>query len=184
MSPAMNASAGVPRVWIVLGLLLLLLVFLAATRLRSCSEKQGREALVGETAPSLNLTDLGGVPVRLEELRGSVVLLNFWATWCGPCKREIPDFIRFQETYAGGGLAIIGVALDKPAAVASFAERMNVNYRIAVGDDATAETFGGIHSIPTSFLIDRKGVIRAVEVGYRAPALWDKDIRALLDEAR
>ena len=112
-------------------------------------------------------TDANGSRVKLSDYKGKVVLLNFWATWCGPCKIEIPWFIEFGKAYNSRGFAVLGVALDKGGwkAVKPFVTQKGMNYPVVVGNDSVAELYGGIDSLPTTFLIDRDGGIASTHVG-------------------
>jgi peroxiredoxin len=135
----------------------------------------------GDPAPDFTLQTVDGENVTLADFKGKVVMLNFWATWCPPCKAEIPDFITFQEQFGDKGFDIVGVALDKPAAIERFLARSDINYTIVVGDQATAALYGNVTSIPTTFLIDREGVIRHTAVGMRPREEWTAAIGKLLE---
>jgi cytochrome c biogenesis protein CcmG/thiol:disulfide interchange protein DsbE len=134
----------------------------------------------GSRAPAFTLVDVKGTTVSLGDLKGQVVLLNFWATWCPPCKAEIPDFIDFQKKYAARGLRIVGIALDEKEAVETYLSSSPLNYLVLLGDQSVAARYGNIESIPTTFLIDRDGVIRHVAVGLQQRAEWERSIEALL----
>lgn len=131
-------------------------------------------------APGFELPLVGGGTASLEQYRGSVVMLNFWATWCGPCKREIPDFIELQKQYADKGFTILGVALDEPADVEAYTKANGINYPILLGDTEISNAYGGIQSIPTTVLIDREGNIVATEVGMLPKEHWQEAIARLL----
>lgn len=116
---------------------------------------------VSETAPEWQLNDVDGNPMKLSDFKGKVVILDFWATWCPPCREEIPGFIALQEKYGDGGLTIIGVSLDKqgPLVVKSFMRRFGMNYPVVMGDEKIFADYGGIEALPTTFIIDRQGNI-------------------------
>lgn len=133
-------------------------------------------------APEFALKDVDGKVVRLSDYKGKVVLLNFWATWCGPCKVEIPWFIEFEKMNKDQGFAVLGVAMDEEGweVVKPYINDKSVNYRVVVGDDSTATLYGGVDSLPTTFLLDRDGKIATVHVGLVSKAEYAKDIAALL----
>jgi peroxiredoxin len=122
-------------------------------------------------APAWTLKDVDGQPVSSEQLKGKVIVLDFWATWCGPCRSEIPGYVELQKQSGPAGLAIVGVSLDRggPAVVKKFIADLKINYQIVMGDDRIAEAFGGIEAIPTTFIIDRTGTVRYRKVGAMAP---------------
>jgi len=118
-------------------------------------------------APDFTLRDSNGSQVKLSDYRGKVVLLDFWATWCGPCKVEIPWFMEFEKTYKDQGFAVLGVSMDEDGwnAVKPYIQEHKMNYRVLLGDDATSQIYGGLDSLPTTFLIDRAGRIAKVHIG-------------------
>ena len=116
----------------------------------------------GKPAPDFALKDLSGNTVHLSDFRGKAVVLNFWATWCAPCKAEMPWFVEMQKQYGPQGLAIIGVSLDDdvtPEQIAKFTRQLDVNYTILLGNDDTAKLYGGVDALPTTFYIDRNGTL-------------------------
>ena len=121
------------------------------------------------TAPEFALRDLAGKSHRLAEWRGKLVLLNFWATWCPPCREEIPLFIDLQRRYAGQGLQIVGISIDDPAAVARYWQDMKINYPLLLADDATLDlmaAYGNRHgSLPYTVLILPEGGVAGVKLG-------------------
>jgi len=133
----------------------------------SCSSKQsattgGSKISSKRTlAADFTLKDENGASVKLSDYRGKVVLLNFWATWCGPCGVEIPWFTDFEQKYKSQGFAVLGVSMDEDgwAAVKPFVAERKINYRILMGTDSLAQLYGGLDSLPTSFLIDRDGKV-------------------------
>jgi peroxiredoxin len=116
---------------------------------------------VGSPAPAFELKDLDGKTVRLADFHGKVAVVNFWATWCPPCRAEVPDFVRLQAKYRSQGLAIVGLSLDAEGAgkVRPFVDEYNVNYTMLLANDETARAYGGIVGIPTTFVLDRNGTI-------------------------
>ena len=132
-------------------------------------------------APDFSLTDLSGQKLDLSSYRGKVVLLDFWATWCGPCRLEIPEFIDLQTRYRDQGLAVIGVAMDDGlTAVQAYYKQMGMNYRVAVGNDRLGELYGGIMGLPTTFVIGRDGHIYSKHTGAMDEAVFDGEIKQLL----
>jgi peroxiredoxin len=138
----------------------------------------------GNAAPSFTLQDLSGKQVSLSDFRGKVVVLDFWATWCPPCVMEIPHFIELYEQYEAQGFAMVGISLDRDGigVVEAFASKYKINYPILMNDGRADKDYGGITSIPTTFVIDRAGNIRQKYVGYREKAVFEADIKALLAE--
>jgi peroxiredoxin len=115
----------------------------------------------GHDAPDFVLSDLQGRSVKLSDLRGKAVVLNFWATWCPPCKEEIPWFVELQKRYGAEGLQVVGVSMDDgdQKDVEKFAAENSINYPVLLGKDKVADQYGGIDYLPTTFYIDRNGVV-------------------------
>lgn len=135
-------------------------------------------------APDFTLKDADGKTVKLSDYKGKVVLLDFWATWCGPCKIEIPWFIELQRTHKDRGFEVLGIAMDDEGweVVKPFVERMQMNYRIVIGNDTTAQAYGGVDALPTTFLIDRDGKIAAVHVGLTGKKDFVNGVEELLQD--
>jgi peroxiredoxin len=133
-------------------------------------------------APAFTLQDAKGTNVSLADFKGKVVLLNFWATWCGPCKVEIPWFEEFQTKYANQGFAVVGVSMDDDGwkSVKPFMEARNINYPIVLGNEAVSQAYGGIDSLPTTLLIDREGRIAAQHHGLAGKSTYEDEILKLL----
>jgi peroxiredoxin len=129
-------------------------------------------------APDFTLQDANGATVHLSDYKGKVVLLDFWATWCGPCKVEIPWFMEFEQQYKDRGFAVLGVSMDEGGwpDVKKYVEKEKINYRILLGNDQVGETYGGVDSLPTTFLIDRDGRIAAKHEGIE-PSNGKDEIR-------
>ncbi len=122
---------------------------------------------VGQPMPQFKLKDGDGQTVRPVDYKGKVILLDFWATWCGPCKIEIPWFMDFERQFKDQGFAVVGVSMDEDGwkAIKPYAQNMKMNYRILLGDDDVSTAYGGLDSLPTTLLIDRQGRIASVHVG-------------------
>ena len=133
-------------------------------------------------APDFALKDVDGKIVHLSDYRGKVVLLDFWATWCGPCKIEIPWFMEMQRKNKDRGFEVVGVAMDDEGweVVKPFLATLAVNYRVVMGNDTTASTYGGVDALPTTFLIDRTGKIAAVHIGLTSKKEFEDGVEQLL----
>lgn len=159
--------------------------------LGACSSSPERPAAAAvkspkdrKAAPEFALKDVNGTTVRLSDYRGKVVLLNFWATWCSPCKVEIPWFMEFEQKHKDRGLAVVGIAMDEEGwdVVRPFLAEMRVNYRTLKGDDMIAQLYGGVDSLPTTFLIDRQGKIAAAHIGLISKNIYQNEIQELLTD--
>ena len=135
-----------------------------------------------DPAPDLNAKDLNGKELKLEAYKGKVVLLNFWATWCGPCRAEIPSLIRIQEAYKDR-LQIIGMNVDDEdeARLRAFVKDQGINYPVALTSLPVRLAYGGIAALPTMFVINQDGKVVQKHVGLFNPALYEIEARALLD---
>lgn len=133
-------------------------------------------------APDFTLLDLDGGERSLSDFKGKVIILDFWATWCPPCRAEIPHFVELYNDYKDEGLEVIGVSLDNNAkkVIPSFSEQYKINYVLLIADKKVTRDYGGIGSIPTTFIIDRDGNIVKKYVGYRDKEVFEKDIKNLL----
>jgi peroxiredoxin len=134
----------------------------------------------GHPAPDFTLTDTQGHPFTLSQLHGKIVVLNFWATWCPPCKDEIPWFVDLQKQYGAQGLQVVGVSMDDPSDrndVIKFAKEAGVNYPVVLGQQSVADLYGGIEYLPTTFYIGRDGVV--VERVFGQPGSRDEVEKAV-----
>lgn len=134
-------------------------------------------------APDFTLESLDGKSMRLSDFRGKAVLLNFWATWCGPCKIEMPWFVELQNQYGSQGFQIVGVAMDDSGKedIAKFAKDMGVNYPVLLGKEAVGEAYGGVPALPESFFIGRDGKIVDKIIGLRGKAEIEDAIKKALN---
>ena len=140
----------------------------------------------GQLAPDFELASLDGKNVKLSDFRGKAVLLNFWATWCGPCKIEMPWFVELQKEYGPQGFQIVGVAMDDASSedIAKFAKEMGVNYPVLVGTDPVGQSYGGVGVLPTTFFIDREGKLVAREFGLQSRSVFVDHIKEALNQGQ
>ena len=164
-----------------------LAAFVALASINLAAPLNAGELKVGTKAPAWKLNGLDGKAVQSADFKGKVVVFNFWATWCPPCVREIPDFVEVQKEFKDKGVVFIGVSVDKPAAekkttakVKSFVEKMKINYPIVWGDNKVDKDYGGITNIPHTYVVDKKGVIRASHLGMISKKDLLKSLKPLL----
>jgi cytochrome c biogenesis protein CcmG/thiol:disulfide interchange protein DsbE len=132
-------------------------------------------------APDFTVKDSAGADFSLSSYKGKVVLLNFWATYCVPCRTEIPWFIEFDRTYRDKGFAVVGISMDEDwDAVRPYVAEKKINYRIGLGGEAMAKLYGGLEALPETFLLDREGRIAAHHVGLAPRAEVEKEIAQAL----
>jgi thiol-disulfide isomerase/thioredoxin len=183
----------------------ILVLGIAVTALPGCNSVKGGSKPAGGSAsadakpdtgthanePAVTFKDLQGKDVTLDSLRGKVVLVNFWATWCDPCRAEIPDLIAFQNKYSAQGFTVLGVAMDEEgkSVVDPFVQKeqfdvngqnRTMNYPIVLGDDDIAAQFGGMLGYPTSWFISRDGRMMKHVIGGITADELEKEIRSLL----
>jgi len=135
--------------------------------------------LQGQPAPDFSLASLDGKTLKLSDFHGKAVLLNFWATWCEPCKIEMPWFIDLQKKYGAQGFQVLGVAMDdaSPSDIADFAKKMGVNYPIVIGKEAVGDQYGGLPYLPSTFYIDRDGKVIERVFGLRSRSEIESNIQ-------
>jgi thiol-disulfide isomerase/thioredoxin len=145
-----------------------------------------RGQLIGNLAPDFELPALDGKNLKLSDLRGKAVLLNFWATYCGPCKIEMPWFVELQKEYGPQGFQIIGVAMDDASLedIAKFAKEMGVNYPILLGKESVGQSYGGVSVLPTTFFLDRDGKLIAREFGLQSRSVFVDHIKKALSQGQ
>jgi len=147
----------------------------------------GGDSLIKEAerqrAPEFALPDTQGAIAQMTDFEGKVVLVNFWATWCVPCKEEIPWFIEFERTYQDQGFAVIGISLDEKGfdVARPYMQKMGMNYRVLMGDARTAYKYGNVDSLPVTFLIDKQRRVAAIHFGLVSKKKIAAEIRKLLE---
>jgi thiol-disulfide isomerase/thioredoxin len=167
-------------------LLIAILGMLAAGKYLNRIHSHAPSKMVGDVrgvaAPNFDLATLDGHRVKLSDYRGRAVLLNFWATWCSPCKVEMPWFVELQKKYGNDGLVILGIAMDDSDApkIAQFASEMGVNYPVLLGTDKVSEQYGNVEFLPTSFYIDREGKIVGKGTGLLGRSEIEDNVRKAL----
>ncbi|MGB9774129.1 MAG: peroxiredoxin family protein [Bacteroidota bacterium] len=141
-------------------------------------------ALEGQPAPDFVLPHTQNRKIKLSDYRGKVVIVDFWATWCPPCRAEIPGFIDLYSKYKDKGFVMLGISLDEGGLsdVVPFVKQYKMNYPVLIGNSQVVAAYGGIRGIPTTFIIDKKGMIRARFEGYRPKATFENLITKLLAE--
>jgi peroxiredoxin len=143
-------------------------------------------ALLGKPAPDFALRDLTGHPVSLADYRGKAVLINFWATWCAPCRVEMPWFIALQQKYASQGFTVLGIDKDYPEdlpKVPGFAKKMNLNYPVLYGTPRTYAAYGCCDYLPMSYYVDSSGTVRIATVGLGERDTVEAYIRRMLQSS-
>jgi peroxiredoxin len=164
--------------FIILGCLILIIAAFILTKQPAASRKIGSE----KKAPGFSLKDINGLERKLSDFKGRVLIIDFWATWCPPCRQEIPHFIGLYDQYKSRGLEIIGIALDQNGekTVKEFTAKNKINYTVLLGNEEVSDLYGGIAAIPTTFIVDKDGNIRKKYIGYNEKEVFERDIKELL----
>ena len=164
----------------------LMLVFGFHMARRGSGTAAGAGNMKGQPAPDFTLQSLEGRPVRLSDFHGKAVVLNFWATWCAPCKVEMPWFVELQKQYGGQGLQVLGVAMDdaSPEDIGKFAKDLGVDYPILIGEEKVGEAYGGVQFLPATFYIGRDGKVVDKVFGLKGKAEIEDDIKKALAEGQ
>ena len=172
-----------PLVLVVVAFVVALMLYFGYHQARRSGGSLTTRLKQSSPAPDFSLESLDGKTTRLSDFRGKAVLLNFWATWCGPCKIEMPWFVDFQKQYGTQGLQIVGVAMDDASKedIGKFAKDMGVNYPILIGKEAVGDQYGGVPALPETFLIARDGKIVDKIIGLRGKAEIEDAIKEALN---
>jgi peroxiredoxin len=143
---------------------------------------ESREVKPAKAAPDFTLKDAQGRRVSLSDYKGKVVLLNFWATWCGPCKIEIPWFIEFEKEFEARGFTVLGVSMDEDGwnVIHPYISEHGINYPIVLANEEVNQLYGGIEALPTTLVIGRDGKVAFLHSGLIGKSEYEKEIRELL----
>ena len=174
------------RQWVLV--LVLAAVGLAGCNPHSASPARPKEDVlaageIGSRLPDFSVRDLQGRDLSSADLRGKVVLIDFWATWCQPCKKEMPGYQKLLDRYGSRGFVVIGFKLDTMKDVEDpvlFAKKIGVRYPLVVAADELKQKFGGIEGLPTTLLYDRKGILRKKVIGFEYTDVIESELKPLL----
>lgn len=174
---------------IIIVLSLLVLIFTGCSKSEAeASKNNSKEPSKQKTQkltklPSFKLKDLKGNVYTNEDFKNKILLIDFWATWCPPCRKEIPSFINLYKKYKDQGLEIIGISLDQDMnKVRNFVKEKGITYTVLIGNKNVAQDFGGIQGIPTTFIVDRKGTIVFKQVGLAPEEKFEAEIKKLINK--
>jgi cytochrome c biogenesis protein CcmG/thiol:disulfide interchange protein DsbE len=185
-------------------LLILVILLISAGLIVSCGQKSDKTgekgtaeyeageaksddgSVVGKIAPEFTAPAIDGTTFRLSDYRGNVVFLDFWTTWCVPCRKEVPGFIELQNAYGDSGFVLVGVSLDKGdiSIVRDFAEKSKMNYLVVQASDDVAKIYDNVSALPTAFLINPEGKVMKKFVGYHEKEVFEKAIVAELNKMK
>ncbi len=153
-------------------------IMVAVVLLGACA--QGSAVESGDTAPDFSLTDPAGQKMSLSDFNGKGIILNFFASWCPPCRAEIPDFVELQKMYGDKGFTFIGVSLVSAKDSKNFIDEMGINYPVLVDDGKVSNIYGPVRAIPTTFVIDKNMKVVKMYVGARTKEQFEADIKDLI----
>ena len=172
-----------PVIIIVVAMLVsIMLVFAVELAQRSSGPSPSELSMKGRQAPDFALQSLDGRTIHLSDYKGKAVLLNFWATWCEPCKIEMPWFEELQRSYGSQGLQVLGIAMDdaSPQDIGKFAKDLGVDYPILIGKENVGDNYGGVQFLPATFYIDRDGKVLAKVFGLKSRSEIEDNIKKAL----
>ena len=168
-------------VLIVIAIVLAFAIYKVGRRGSGSARLGGPLGAAHSVAPDFSLQDLDGQPLELANYRGKVVLLDFWTTWCTPCRAEVQHLVEFQNKYRAQGLQVVGISMDdSPKPVREFYQELKMNYPVALGNEKVAEAYGGVLGLPTTFLIGRDGRIAAKYAGMVEMPVLEREVSTLL----
>ena len=172
-----------PLALVIVAFVVALMLYVGLHMARRSGRLSTPRIIPSTVAPDFSLESLEGKTMRLSDFRGKAVLLNFWATWCGPCKIEMPWFVELQQKYGSQGLQVVGVAMDDASKedIAKFAKDMGVNYPVLIGKEAVGDSYGGIPALPETFFIGRDGKVVDKILGLRGKAEIEDAIKKALN---
>jgi thiol-disulfide isomerase/thioredoxin len=173
-----------PLILFFVGALVAVMLFAGMHLARNFARGPSNGQLMGGTAPDFELQTIDGRTLKLSSLRGKAVLLNFWATYCEPCKLEMPWFVELQKQYGPQGFQIVGVAMDDTSTedIVNFARKLGVNYPILLGKESVGQSYGGVSVLPTTFFLDRNGKVIAREFGLQSRSVFVDHIKEALGQ--
>ena len=154
------------------------ILVLSLFMISACAKTNAVE--IGKEALDFTLQDTEGKTVKLSDFKGKVIILDFFASWCPPCRKGIPEFVELQKAYGEGGFTMVGVSLTDARDTKDFAEKSGINYPVLVDDEKASAVYGPIRSIPTTFVIDRDFKIVKMYIGYQAKEVFEQDIKDLM----
>ena len=154
----------------------ILLLFMASLSLEANALE------IGDKAPEFSLPNIDGEMVSLSDFKGSIIMLDFFATWCPHCRKEMPGFLELREEYGDKGLVVLGIASESPEEVKDFVEELEINFPMLVDDnESVGNLYGPVDSIPTTFLVDKEGKIVKIYEGFTEKDDFENDLKELLE---
>ena len=160
---------------------ILLAILIGMTFLTGCGSDSATPQAAEGTFKDFTLKDIDGNEVSLSNFKGKVIILNFFATWCPPCRHEVPDFVEIYNEYKDDGLVIVGIAQDREgvSTVKPFAQKNNITYPVLVEDGSANKIYGPIRAIPTTLILDKEGNIVNKFIGFREKSVFESEIKKL-----
>jgi len=175
-----------PLALVVVAVVIALMLYVGFRLARRTGASSGHALAMSSPAPDFALESLDGKTMHLSDFRGKAVLLNFWATWCAPCKIEMPWFVELQEQYGAQGLQVVGIAMDDASKedISKFAKEMHVNYPVLIGKEAVGDAYGGVQFLPETFFIGRDGKLVDKVFGLKSKSDIEDDVKKALSQGQ